>query len=99
MVVEACEKHNQLDAYRECFAQLLQIRGLMKRANSGWSQFQHHCQENMDKAWKGYMHSTCTCLDAASTLRIGASWAGPPRPADDAEVANDVANLADVAEE
>lgn len=82
--MEDCVKHRYQAQYSELVAQLEQIVLVAKRLPPGLQLVKDNIKENTGHNWSGYMTSTCTCYDAASTFRLGASWAS----AENQDVAN-----------
>jgi len=62
------------------------LKSVSKSLASIWLPMLEFFKDGMDKAWTDYVRSKCTCgsptLAAATTIRLGGSWASSLGPGD-----------------
>lgn len=83
-------KHQAQQQYTALSNQICVFRAVANpKHNLVWNIILAQHSDSIQAAWKQYMEATCTCFDAATTFRLGASWVTHGDTAD-------IANLADV---
>lgn len=76
MSFDECLKHEFQQEYGKLLTMSMSCRALAKSLPSWMQSTILFIQGSTAICWNGYLSSACTCFDAATTMRLGASWAG-----------------------